>query len=304
MGYVTGQITSSASHLDDLITAIEAEMTAHAAWTFIEEYDISSSVRYRIWRNEWDQNDWGESFYIAFMFDPNYGTSDSFYIKVFEDWDPVSKLAKRGCPRPSNTATPEPDGSGRGDTADDLGASSVDSYHWSGAYADTNNVDFTYWFSVNKNCIIGSTTLSPYAVYAGLFESFGALHVNEFPLVIIPLDDHDADYSGSCTRRPGEEGNYMSDAFAVEGLGGTWTTAVGTVPSGYALYGGSALGGRLKVENASSSAGPGLRGLLYHLLHFDVEAGVEEGDTITVNGDTWVLIHNGSYHWFMNTAAV
>lgn len=302
MGYVTGQITSSASHLDDVITAIEAEMTAHPAWTFIEEYDISATVRYRIWRNEWDQNDWGESFYIAFAFDPNYGTTDDFSIKVFEDWDAGNKTAARGCPNPSRTQTIGADGSLRGTTYDSLGTSiNADFYHCSRAYTRTNDVDFTYWAAVTKNCLIIFTSPSPYITYAGLFESFGASHVNEFPLAIVPILYGDDDYSGTCTRRPGEEGEYMYDAYAIEGRSHQWTRTDGTIPtSNYDFYGGGALGSRLYIDHERANVGPTVRGLYYDLLYFAVAAGVEAGDTITVQGSTWVYLKSNIW---MNTQA-
>lgn len=282
MAYASGTNTGSTDPVSDFVGEIETLLTAHAAWTFVEEV-IDGSWTYRIWRNSGLQNDWGEDFYIALM----WTSTTLLYSVPFEEWDAVNKKGIRGTPRPENTRTPEATyGSYYGDTGYDLDNNNA--FYYTSGRMDFSTVSYDWWVVVTKNGLFYMTSEWLFPVYLGLFESFHPTNPREFPLWLVPLGDNDIDRAGTVSRMPEWSGS-RSDCFATYAhisSATQWTIMDGTIPDGELLHGGEALGSRFCVYMSNPNDGA-VRGLAYDVLLFSTDSAVSKGDTITVDGSTY-----------------
>lgn len=304
MAYASGQLTGAANPAQDLVTQIETLLTNHVAWTFVEEV-ISGTSIFRVWKNAGTSNAWGTDFHIALQ-----RTDIATYLRVlaFEVWDATNKLGIRGCPDPMMTATPEATyASYQGAT----GAVLTDFNHFNRyCIVPLSTVDFNWWVVVTNNqlIVVSNADAAAPTVLAGVFERFTS-HTHEFPLVVQRVGYGDLDTAGSVSRRPGSAGVSVADCFAVAVYYSihVWTTTEGSVPGDLLnLHGGKALGSRVIVRHSASTGGV-IRGLYYDLLYFNYSVGVEIGDTMTIDTQTWLCVNtisfNGYNSFWVNTNA-
>lgn len=298
MSYATGQITASVTPTDDLLDELEVLLAAHEAWTFVEEVTEGGLV-HRVWKNSGAFNDWGDDFFVSFSQQTNQNGAGSLFVLPFEEWDTTAKQARRGAYTPSASVTPDATyASGRGDTLDNL---SHNSYFTKNIVVTTSQVDFNYWLIVTKNGAFINTDVSNYGAYGGLFEPFNPNHEQEFPLVAWVIGNGASSNSSAVTRRPGQSGASISQCFAIYSHYSTsavWTLLEGNIPHGNVYLGDSCIGSRYAVRYHNTT-GVTHRGLMYDVLVF-LSNDVDPGDTITVNGDTYVYFRN---NFWVNTEA-
>lgn len=303
MTYSTGNITGSSTPAADLLALIEADLTAHASWTFVKE--VPDTYNRRIWRN--DDNDSGITFYLDMRAHP---TSHIIYFTTYEVFDEVNDEATRWAYLPNITiydyslaATDAPTDA---NTPTDVTAMPNDHQ----ITVSCNTTDFTYGIWVTRNAVVVGTDGTSYPVFVGTYETLLS-HANDYPLALVPLGYGDADGSGSTTRAPGatdffagEASTFVLDLMSVTGGITGFGIIDGKVPSGGYARGGQAMGVRLALDASRASISE-IIGLYHDMLYFQIDTGVEPGDTIDVGVDTYVFAMqaNASYPFFLNTNA-
>ena len=193
MAFSTGTITSSATPTVDLIALVETMLTAHAAWTFVEEYTSGSNVS-RVWKNEGALNGFGQDFYIILWRSTTTSTT-TLYLLAAEDYNSTTHLCIRACAQPGTTFTPEATyNSAIGATGQVFSNTT-----WNTVCAlTTSTAAFEYLIRVtNNSLLIKSSSGSAYGVGAGLFTPFFPSQPNEFPLALFQWGNTDTDGSGS-----------------------------------------------------------------------------------------------------------
>lgn len=298
MSFAHNTIVGSATPTTDLLTIIEASLTTHPAWEFVEEYVIST-VTTRVWKCLGTENDFGTDFYICFRYTTaSAGTAD-LYITAAEEYSTSTHQATRGVGNPANIITPDATYNAyQGATAANFNSTVWNQLCWS----VTSTVSFEYFVAVTSNYILVKTSATPtYANYVGLFQPFFPSNANEFPLVLCPFGNIDVDGSGSVSRRPTVTTS-MTDAFAISCDENQSTmryeTAVGTVADTSAsLYqsGDGPVGCRALVYHTNTTGGT-YRGLFYDVVILNQHGDVSRGDTVVINGETYYCVDDaGSY---------
>lgn len=288
----------------DVLDVLEGMLINHPAWEYVEEVAVSGHP-WRIWKCLGTENDFGADFHVALNIT---STATSLRFNAFENWNPANKGLRRPCVRSSTTKACGADGSL------DNGQEYTTGVNYFGGTAMFNNFIWApdaggveYWFSVTQNRIIAATRRSSdnsiANAYVGHFESFIPDHPNEHPLVNI--QPHQTSTSatvytvGAWSRHPGREGITNRENFAVypmiAGVASDWTKSAGTVGSpgtGDLFHDLKPVGSRMlsRPLPAGDATWGHLRGLYYNILDISVVAGVTIGDTVTIDGDTWVYM--------------
>lgn len=97
--------TNSTEPAADAITAIEAALTTHAGWTFIEQHDFTqggTAKRARVWKCLGSQNNAGQDFHIALV-KPTAAGQTTFNVRLFEGYNATAHTVIRPAPHPSGT---------------------------------------------------------------------------------------------------------------------------------------------------------------------------------------------------------
>lgn len=303
MSYVENTVVSNAAPTTALVSAIEAQLTAHEAWSFVEQV-TDGSFTVRIWRNLGTKNDWGADFYVALMVTTSSSGTSNLIMKAAESWDGSTKLATRGCPNPASTYTPD---------ATFNSAYGTTGYAWSSTNWNANVsfstsiTSFTYRIVVTSNGLHVFTSTSNNYGYAGLFETWWPSTTNEFPLCVAAPSTSTSTRYTSVSRRPTETtsmsyGFYMYYVPSATYINGVVAGNVGA-SSPSALYGSSFLGARLVLQAPSGPQGT-LRGHYRDVLVFAVDSVVNVGDTVMVDGKLYVCMYDtGSFGVFVDTSA-
>ncbi len=305
MSYATAVVTSSATPSTALMTAIEAELTTHTAWDYVEER-VSGSYTFRVWKCLGTYNSHGSDFYIAlYRTTSGIGTSGVSAV-AFEGYDTGTGYVTRACP-PANAAAYTPDStydawpSGTGVALSTLTGGTL-------ASVNTSTVTFTYRIFVSKDRLMFRTSLSAADwVYVGLFEPLGWPGVTtEFPLIVAySLSSGGFTSMSRCphkgTRasrsRPGYAtgSNWASSAPSTSYAPGLPTS--GTIGTSYVGLYTTPFGNRAAVLDSNAPSGYGstcIRGQFYGWLSFN-DPGYAEGDTITVDGVQHVRLTAGQF---------
>jgi len=295
MSFISGTIVGNATPSTELVTLIEAQLTAHAAWEFVEE-TVSGNSTIRVWRNLGLLNDFGTDFYLAiFRLTASIGTSN-VYFSVGEEYSTVTHQVTRAVGNPASTVTPDATYNAyQGATAAAWNSASWNTL----CFSVTSTVSMEYFIAVTKNFLLVKTSPTPtYAIYAGLFQPFFPSNANEFPLVLCPFGNTDIDGAGSVSRRPTVTTS-MLDAFAIycdeNNSNVRFESVVGTLAdTSSSLYqsGDGPVGMRAVVYHTTSTGGS-MRGLYYDVLIFSQHADVGRGDTVTINGSTYYCVDDG-----------
>lgn len=284
MGYNTGTITS-ATPASALVTAIEAELTAHGGWTLMSTVVISTKT-YRVWRCN-ATNAFGTAFFIFFDFLTD-GTG-TVLIKAMEDWETGGAAASRARRLVALDASVVPHATNF--TCMDTTDYTLDSAVFSNTINLTlNTTGFTWRTQVSADRLLISVS-SGISAYVGLFESLMAS--DPFPLCTM------ANNYGGLSRMPG----------VVTGGPQGWRAEIRryifdpgtniTVPDPIWGY---AVSSRILVGGGSMLYGI-FRGFLRNCV-VCTAAGAVAGDTITMAGATYTMFPMGGLPiWVENLAA-
>lgn len=290
MSYDTDTILS-ATPSTDLMTVIEAELTAHPAWEFVESH-VDGSYTNRIWKCLGSANDWGVDYYVAFMrLTASIGTAP-IIIEVAEDYNTSTHVATRGIVPPGSTLTPNAtDASAYGSTT-----YAFSHANWNKTYTlTTTTTAFVYHIVATNNALVLMTSASTYPVYVGLFTPLWAADFvgKEFPLFVAQIGFNDVDGSGSFTRNPPLANVSSLDAFAAYVIPQLeqcrYQKPIGRIGVTGNLSGTKLYGAQVLVGTGNSSVTEA-RGYLPDALMFAGSA--PRGDTMTIDGDVWVSMYN------------
>lgn len=299
MVYKTEQVTNNATPTLKLMTEVTNAFTAHPSWTFVKTY-TQTGWEVSVWRSTGAANGTGKDVVVAYGRTTNAPTSAVRWL-VSEGFNAATDQFIRPAGNPANTYTPDAVYSSlSGDTGVAWGASNTNP----NVLNAVSSVDFTYWLKVTKRGAFCVTTADTFASYAGLFEPLWP-HPQEYPVWMWEMGDNDVDGSGSATRRPSVSTSIL-DTFAIESSIDrvhAFTTPMGTIPSGSALYAGISQGSRYLLTHAETTNGE-YRGLAYDCLVLRQDVDVARGDTVDVQGDTYVLFLDAvTYGLWVNTEA-
>lgn len=293
MVYATADVTGDSAANVTLKTALDSLLTAHPSWTFIET-STTYGQDVDTWKN--DANDAGVTFYIHVS---NQFSTYGVAIAVSELYNDTTHYPARLAPAPYSTYTP-----------DATYATYSESYSWTGAwfvyFGYTTASDYTYRMAVTRNGIYAFPGLWSQNHPTGLFvwDRFYPTAENEFPLGIgrmfTPTED---DFSG--TRQNPNKGVSTSDAFKwyATGYYSLYNTIEGTANSSFWGDGSiDAFPDHIQVKDRNSN----VKGQTFDdALQAQVNtSAVSYGDTVTINGDSYVVLDgptSGSFSLLVNT---
>lgn len=303
MSYATGSIVGSPTPSTDFVSLIEAQLTAHPAWEFVETY-VGVAYTSQIWKCLGLYNSWGQDFYVAISIQTSTLGTGTIYLDAYEQYNVTTHLGIRGVPNPGSTLTPTADGSAYGNTGYAPRATQWNPY----TYLYTSTVNFDYYILVTNNSLLFKSGASlAYGLQAGVFEPVWP-HPNEWPLHLMVWGNADTDASGGTSRRPGVTVS-STDTYAIYSYP-TFTIGYETLMGSISdttntLYAsGDAVGARPMIYHTNPVEGK-VRGFIPDLLIFEQHADVARGDTVTIDGKVWVCVDDaGTNGLWMNTEAV
>lgn len=297
MAYQSGTITSDPAPSTTMLNVIETMLGAHAAWAFVEER-VSGIYTCRIWRNKGTVNALGQDWYLIIRRTTTSLGTSQILLNAAETYDGAGNVS-RSCP---GSATLTPDATYNAVAAAPVALSALSA---SVTPISTLTSTFTYWLIVTNNTIVLRNTAAAFGFYVGLYSSFWLTDwpTKDFPLVDTLIAVSSA--AGSVTRLPGTTvATSSAGAVDLSQTAAAWDPALGTIGGTVPDLGNAVpRGSRLAVSGASTGVVV-KRGLYYDLLYFQVATGVAAGDTIVVNGQTYVcMVVTGTVGYFANTAA-
>lgn len=282
MSYTSGTISSSSTPVEDMMDVLRNELGNHSAWAFIEDNKQSSSdTNYiEIWKNDGSLNSWGSDFYIGFEIQQDY---EDIYTYAMEEWDSSAKEAVRGAMDENDT--------------NDIGSNAACpktvpfnnfSSDLCNIKAEVNTTSFQYFVQITNDTLVWGTD-SNMLHYVGLYDSFIDTNSNEFPLIVGEL--HVENFAHAISRVPNLENTTgASYAFASGTLRWTTDRYAGRIPDYKNVFLDAPVGSRVALNGAYSSR-RSFKGLLKdNVLFFDTESNVNIGDTVDIDGSTWVYV--------------
>lgn len=285
-----------------VLNKIDELLVAHPAWTRLADA-VDGGYTARQYRCSGAVSGLGYDWVLSLVYITASAATSTVTVQASEDVDGAGALV-RGCVAPTTQMAPSATYAAFSDTT----AYPVSSGNWNRyLILNTNPTDFTYYVVVTDRGLWLRSTADTYAKHAGLFEPFWD-HVQEFPLYLSEIGTNDPDGGGSYSRRPSESGRIHPDVFALDsGISAParwYSTPMGTVPDAGELQA-KAYGTRLLLNHGSTDADNGeYRGLAYNCLIYSINAAVEVGDTIQVDGQTYVMLQDAvAYGMFVNTEA-
>lgn len=314
MTYISGNITSANPAAD--LYALMDPAFASAGFTLVDTVVISTRT-HKIWKSNAANNQAGLDWYL----DVTYTTTGagSIWLSPFEDFNAVTDIGTRG-PIFDTTTTIE------GTYFSKYGATgSALETNWMAATGTINQITLStasvgYWMSITQNRVIAMSSLAPSRlVYCGFWEPNTAYSTNAgaalYPLIVGSLDSYLTSTTGTTdgyaavTRAPRATTFSRWNRIATfwtghffphhpEGGYGVLGAAdaspfLGTIPPRgkyvYVLMNpstGTFTAGTVYANNSIAAVNVGRA---KDALSFLSTSTVTRGDTVTIDGDTWVL---------------
>lgn len=324
MAYASGTVTSNATPATALISALEAQLSIHAAWAFVEEYVVATKT-YRIWKNLGTANGFGSDWYLILTrLTAGTGNVD---VQTCEVYDTATHTTLRPAPyevfaSPQTLMTPAADFS-YGTAPNPLTGVSGSAAGNDKLYPvtlGTSSTAYDYWFVLSSSnlTVVTRVTATVTTCHVGLFDTLvTSTPVDPFPLVITKMEGTESNVTsvGAFTRMPRQQLSTVQYQFSmkdhtqqsyawwtnqasVSQVGGAVAVATDILQNNRPVASRAITAHRL---GATQPADVGFaRGLLRHIALINV-TGVAAGDTITIGADTWVYMGIRT-HW-MNSSA-
>lgn len=288
MSYFTQQLVASSTPSTTIRAKFDELIQAHPAWDFVKEW-TDSTFTVRTYKNDGTLNGMGKDMYFHLSHTTASAATSSFYMQCSEGFDATGNLLIRGCANPATTFTPE----ATFESATGATGYAASNANWNRVLLSaTNTTDMTYWLVVTATGIWYRSTVDLYASHCGFFDQIFS-HANFYPIWQAHIGNNDIDLSGSVSRRPSQAGVSLTDAFATYSYDVATTrlsTPMGQVPDIGMLFE-KAYGTRMLVYSGSLAADNGKYfGIARDLLTYNVNATVNLGDTIEVDGNTYLCI--------------
>lgn len=293
-GNIANQV-DAATAARTLRNKIEAILTTHLAWDFVEEV-LSGAVTYRVWKCLGTHNAQGVDFFVFIRED---GTG-LLGFGASELYDAVGDTVNNFCPANISVAS-EADWSVGGTSAGAKAITGADVFHSSSnGVVLVNTTSFDYFIQVTNDYLLfatsaGSTT---FGAIAGLHESY--MPADRVPLFAASL---------SVSVGAGYGPSYSRQLNPTSGFSNTWTSTYGLAHSGVRFsaapvtFGGSADAiaqdrfhfSRIQVIVPRQEVARGyLRGLYRDLVSVPYTGTPAlVGDTITLAGATYRYLGQG-----------
>lgn len=282
MGYITGTL-SDANPGATLHGLLATELTT-------EGYELADTVvigasTYKVWKNPAANNPSGKDWFLSIAFAT--AGAGALRIGVFEEWNPTTDRAYR-----FSTYQSAIDVTHR-------------SYAGASAYAlnqimyvdiETSTASFGYWISISKTRIAAIGSVMPtFLQYVGLYDPFpeyaAAAGSLLLPLVAgkVSAGRADAGANLGMTRIPPYPGGSAPYGFLLmPALGASMTTFYPRLPTGNQIFGSAFVASKIELI-MNDGASPARFGTLYDVVALPVDTTIARGDTVSVDGSTWVL---------------
>lgn len=324
MTYISGNITS-ANPAADLYAQIDTALSS-AGFTFVDTVVITTRT-HKIWKSNAANNTANVDWYL----DVTYTTTGtgSIWLGIFEDYNATTDIGYRGIVWDTTTTVEQTYFSKYGATGYALET------NWTGATNTFNQIDlstaaFGYWISITQNRIIAMTSLSATKlVYCGVWEPNTAhstyAGAQVFPLIVGSLDTYLSSAAGTAatnagvTRAPRAPSisrwtragvfwsghsiaNHPDGGYGAIGAGDVSPFLGAIQPRGkyiYVLLNQSAANS-FSSDNAQyalNANAPANVGRAKDVLSFLAAATVTRGDTVTINGETWILTSKATSYY-------
>ena len=293
MGYITGTM-SDANPGATLYALIAAEMTT-MGYELVDTVVIGSNT-HKVWKNPAANNPAGLDWYV----DLYYPTAGAGSVKVvaFEAYDAAADRAYR---LPGYAGNLDATYRSFFPTATSLEAAG-------GAYARpdilTSTASFGYWISITEERIAVIGSVDPtYMLYAGLYDPYpgyaAAAGEMLFPLVSAKIIQGISQIGGSLNvlglnrLPPWPAGSAPYNDLGMRIVIPNLTTNYPRIPTGSLLMGGEFVASKIELI-LNGVVAPARLGTLYDVAILPVDSTVARGDTVTIDGNTWVLGSSGS----------
>lgn len=317
MTYISGTLTS-ANPSADLYALMEPALTS-AGYTLVDTVVISTRT-HKIWRSNAAGNDANLNWFL----DVTYTTTGAgnMWLSPFEDYNAATDTGIRGVVYDATTTVEQTYYSRYGAVGSALET------NWTAAVNTFNAIDvstasFTYWISITQNRVIALSSISvEKVVYCGLWEP-NATHAayvgaSSFPLVVGMLGAGTMAAAGGVVGNAGLTripfapsvsrwtrcavfwtGHYFTNhpegGYGALGAADVNPFYGNVLPKGKYVYmvfntgtgtTGFSSDNAIYGSNANAAANVGK---LKDVLSFLAASTVTRGDTVTINGETWVL---------------
>ena len=285
MGYITGTM-SDANAPSVLYGLIAAELTAEG-WT-LEDTVVIGSNTHKVWKNSAANNPANVTFFVDVYYPTTGG--GAIRLNLFEDYDAATDRNYRQVSYATSL-----DATYRSYSP---GASTLESGGSTRVAINTSTASFGYWILVSNKAIIAIGSVDPtIAGYVGLYEprpeyaaAAGALL---FPVVACRLQAGFSQVTGSSnpfglTRIPPYGVSNAPYMFSTRVEIPSLSTLYARLPTGNTIFGSTFAASKIEII-LELSASPARLGTLYDLMAVPVDSTVARGDTVSIDGDTYVL---------------
>lgn len=305
MSYTTGTIINQPLVAETLITAIKNQLTAHAAWSWVENYNDTGGQNWThdIFKSSGFSNSLGSDWYFVIS-RPRLNNPTAIYFWVCETYNATTHQAARWTPpNPTNINTLYPVAA---DTSYSVGTLIPNYFTNNSAHYVSLSTSVTdYWIIATANTVTVATRQAPggtTAMHAGLFDSlvYQAATNDPVPLQIWGTNNSYNGATAMTTRHPLRGGLQTYGAFGMYWAG--WTIGTGApvkVPQGDLWQNNTALAGRWAIYSFGSQGGLTqaqnagyLRGLVKpEILLCNPDTAVSAGDTVQIGLHTYVNLY-------------
>lgn len=310
MAYITGSVDNSASPAVGIREALEAELGL-VGFTLADEWGSGTAQHMRLWQSPSTAYEGGATPRSAqWYFAIQVVNATTIYTGACEAINATGDTMTAYAAAGSRSAPANADGT-INEPASGYLSQGYMAMWTGGAFSTTTE---PYWFIVTPQCVVGTTGLSSYALYAGYYEPFKPGIANHIPLCVL---SHTGVLSGGSTSYGGlsrlpemagtDFGNYLWHA------GVNYSTAFAPFDQGaspdtpHPLYTNLSLGGKLVVTNAASTtpvdAIERARGTTRFLRHITIRttANIAKGDSVTDGTDTYICVDPNYDIWMKTT---
>lgn len=310
MALTFGTRTQQANPAEDMVTLVRDACLAQGAWELVEDY-TTGTVKWTVLRCKASSNLLGQPFYVLLNRSTNAGTT-TVYVGLAEGYDTATHSYIRPAMQNASAATPSVN-QAYNSTTETYAVSTAQTPGTLWTHALTGNAtSYEYWLVPNNNgltLIFRHSTSTISMVHVEVAESLVDNPAVNDPMPLCIWAGTTSGLNGAVTRAPLAT---AAQTYLWTLVGSTdWTPRIGTIlgtgtNAGNLFQGNKPVGTRVRSRtyhesNNTNSSTAGWARLLYRrVLGFNYAAGVVTGDTITVNGATWLFSAVGNY-WF-NTA--
>lgn len=286
MGYITGTL-SDANPGATIYALIETELLAEGY--VLADTVVIGPLTHKIWRNPAANNPSAQDYYLDIFY--NTAGAGTVRFQLFEDYNATTKQMIRMATYASSV-----DATYRSYQAAGL---ALESTNPARIFLTTSTASFGYWILVTNKAIVSIGSVDPtYMGYLGLYDPYpeyaAAAGDLLLPLVSARMVQGTSQPGGGqnplgLTRIPPQPaGNGAPYSFVTQSALPQLSSTQVRLPTGNSIFGGGFVAADIEIVMPVPTS-PARFGTLYDVAILPVDATIARGDTVSIDGNTWVL---------------